>query len=60
MIPTLAFIMPSGAELALIACVVVLLFGAKKIPEFAKSLTQAVREFRKGTEDKGDDDSDGK
>ena len=37
----------------LILAVVVLLFGASRIPQFARSLGQARREFEKGA--KGDD-----
>lgn len=35
-------------ELIIILVVLLLLFGAKKIPEFAKSLGEAGTEFRKG------------
>ncbi len=35
------------SELLLIFLIVMLLFGAKKLPEFAKGLGQALREFRK-------------
>jgi sec-independent protein translocase protein TatA len=35
-------------ELLFIALVLVLLFGAKKIPEVARSLGGAVSEFKKG------------
>lgn len=35
-------------EILLIAGVVVLLFGAKKLPEFARSLGKAKSEFKKG------------
>ncbi len=38
-------------ELLLIAGVVVLLFGAKKLPEFARSLGKAKGEFKKGLEE---------
>ncbi len=34
-------------ELLLIFLVVMLLFGAKKLPELARGLGQAMREFRK-------------
>jgi len=51
---SLAFIMPSGAELLIIAAVIVVLFGAKKIPELAKGMRQALQEFRKGI--KNDDE----
>jgi sec-independent protein translocase protein TatA len=39
--------MPSGSELLLIFGVVVLLFGAKKIPELAKGVGQGIRAFKK-------------
>lgn len=42
-------------ELILIAIVVVLLFGAKKIPELAKGIGEAIRNLRKSV--KGDDAS---
>ncbi len=34
-------------ELLLIFIIVMLLFGAKKLPEFARGLGQALKEFRK-------------
>lgn len=36
-----------GTELLLIIFVVVLFFGAKKIPEIAQGLGKGIREFRK-------------
>lgn len=39
------------AELLIIAFVLVLLFGGKKIPEFIKGVGEAVREFRKGAKE---------
>lgn len=33
-------------EIILIAVVILILFGAKKIPEFARGLGQGVREFK--------------
>jgi sec-independent protein translocase protein TatA len=48
----------SGANLILILFLVLILFGAKKIPEFAKGLGSGVREFKKATKeisDCGDD-----
>jgi sec-independent protein translocase protein TatA len=38
-------------EIVLIAAVVMLLFGAKKIPDFAQGLGKGVREFRKAARD---------
>lgn len=38
-------------ELLLILFLVLILFGAKKVPELAKGLGNALREFRKATKD---------
>ncbi len=46
---TLLFI--SGSEVFIILVVVLVLFGAKKIPELAKGLGKGMREFKKATED---------
>jgi sec-independent protein translocase protein TatA len=46
-------------ELLIILAVVLLLFGSKKLPELARSLGQASKEFRKGTrheEERSDSD----
>lgn len=40
--------MPGGPEWLIILVVVVLLFGAKKLPEFARSLGRSSSEFKKG------------
>ncbi len=36
-------------EMIIILAVVLLLFGAKKVPDLARSLGQAQREFKRGT-----------
>ncbi len=36
-------------EIIIIAAIVILLFGGKKIPEFIKGIGQAFNEFKKGT-----------
>lgn len=41
----------AGPDLLIIAFILVLLFGAKKLPELAKGLGQAVREFNKAKND---------
>jgi sec-independent protein translocase protein TatA len=41
----------SGPEIIVILLVVLLLFGSKKIPEFARGIGKGMREFRKATED---------
>jgi sec-independent protein translocase protein TatA len=42
---------PGGLELAVILLIAVLLFGAQKIPELARSTGQAMGEFRRGREE---------
>ncbi len=39
--------MPSMPELLIILAIVVLLFGAKKIPELAKGLGSGIKNFKK-------------
>ncbi len=44
-----------GSELLIIIlAIVVLLFGAKKIPELARGLGSGVKEFKKGLKDEPD------
>jgi sec-independent protein translocase protein TatA len=38
-------------EIALLVGLVVLLFGAKKLPELAKGLGQGIKEFKKASRD---------
>ncbi len=46
---TLAFINGQSGLFLLIA--LILLFGAKKLPELARGMGQAIREFKKGKDD---------
>jgi sec-independent protein translocase protein TatA len=39
----------SGGELIVVLVAVLILFGAKKIPEFAKGLGQGIKEFKKAS-----------
>jgi len=39
-----------GGEIILILAIVLILFGAKKLPELAKGLGQGIREFKKATD----------
>ena len=41
-------------EWLIIALIVILLFGGKKIPELFKGLAEAVREFKKASRDSGE------
>ena len=43
--------MPSGIELLVIALVILLLFGGKKIPELAKGLGNGIKNFKKAVKD---------
>ena len=45
---TLAIGMPGGPELLIILFVVLLLFGAKKLPELSRALGKSLGEFKKG------------
>lgn len=45
-------------ELIVILCIILILFGGKKLPEFAKSLGKGIREFKKALN--GDLDNEGK
>ena len=42
---------PGGPEMIVILLVLVLLFGANKIPKLARSTGQAMGEFKKGREE---------
>jgi sec-independent protein translocase protein TatA len=44
---TLAFL--NGPEVIAIVAVVVIMFGAKKLPELARGLGQGIKEFKKGS-----------
>ena len=43
--------MAGGWEWVIILVIVLLLFGAKKLPELAGSLGKSIKEFRKATDD---------
>lgn len=45
-----------GQELLLILFIVLILFGADKLPKLAKGLGESMREFRKAAKDIGLDD----
>lgn len=55
----LAFGMPGGWELMVIVLVVILLFGAKKIPELARGLGKGIREFKDATKEIKDEIEEG-
>jgi sec-independent protein translocase protein TatA len=47
-------------ELLIVLAVVLLLFGSTRLPKLAKSLGQASKEFKKGVDGEGDDDTETK
>ncbi len=47
----LAFMNVGGQELILILLIVLVLFGAKKLPELARGMGQAIKEFQKAKDE---------
>ena len=50
--------MPGGWEIALIALVILLIFGAKRLPGLARGLGQGIREFKGAVDGVKDELSD--
>jgi len=48
--------MPKGSEWIIIVAVVILLFGARKLPELARSLGASAKEFRRGIQEGAHED----
>ncbi|HEY5042974.1 MAG TPA: twin-arginine translocase TatA/TatE family subunit [Verrucomicrobiae bacterium] len=46
---------PGGMQVILILAIVLILFGAKKIPELAKGLGHGIKEFKKATKEVTDE-----
>src|SRR5271157_4157454 len=44
-----------GGEIILILALILILFGAKKLPELAKGLGQGIKEFKKATREVTDE-----
>ncbi len=51
MILTILFLGIGGGEIVMIAIVFLMLFGAKNVPDMAKSLGKGLKEFKKATDD---------
>lgn len=43
-------------EIAIIAGIIILLFGVKKLPEIGKSLAEGIREFKKASKAASEDE----
>lgn len=54
--PTLALFGMGSTEMLLIFAIVILLFGAKKLPELAKGLGKSIKEFKKASNETDDDE----
>lgn len=47
--------MIGSGELIVILCIILVLFGGKKLPEFARSLGKGIREFKKALHEPDDE-----
>lgn len=54
MLPNMGF-----GEWAVVLVLVLLLFGAKKLPELARAIGQSMTAFKKGMKEGGKEDEDG-
>lgn len=43
--------LPGGSEIILIIFIILLLFGAKKLPDLARSMGKSLGEFKKGQQE---------
>jgi len=50
--------LPGGSEVLIIVFVILLLFGAKKLPELSRSLGKSLGEFKKGQKEGTEPDKD--
>ena len=55
----LGFISPGPLELAIIAGIVLLLFGGSKLPSLMRNLGRSTNEFKRGMNDTVDDEPAG-
>jgi sec-independent protein translocase protein TatA len=55
---TLAITAPGPFEIIVILVIVVLLFGAKKLPELGSSVGKSIKNFKKGVADTDEDGAD--
>ncbi len=51
--------LPGPMEVVVILVVVLLLFGAKRLPEIGRALGDGIREFKKAVKDSADDSRPG-
>ncbi|MFT5207017.1 MAG: sec-independent protein translocase protein TatA [Candidatus Omnitrophota bacterium] len=58
--PIFAFIMPGMGELIVILIIILVLFGAARIPEIARSFGKGIKEFKSSINEDDKPDSDKK
>ncbi len=49
---------PGPLQMLMVVAVIILLFGAKRLPATMRSIGKSVTEFKKGIKDTADDDPD--
>jgi sec-independent protein translocase protein TatA len=54
-----AMSMPGPGELVVILLIVLLLFGGSRIPQIARSLGEAIKEFKKASKDDSGENKNG-
>jgi sec-independent protein translocase protein TatA len=55
----IAVTMPRGTELIIILFIVLLLFGARRLPDLAGSIGRSIKELRKASREEDGSPSDG-
>jgi sec-independent protein translocase protein TatA len=48
----------NGWEIIIVLAIILLLFGARKLPDLARSIGASAKEFRKGLDEGADEDAD--
>ena len=56
--PTLAIGSFGTTELLIVLGIVILLFGAKKLPELAKGMGKSIKEFKKASNEEDSDEAE--
>ena len=48
--------MPGLTEILIIAFIIVLIFGAKRLPELAKGIGSSIKQFKKGMDEEEEEE----